>query len=89
MELYLRVRLTVSEGTTQRQAAKHSISRDSVTKMVSYSTTPGYQRRPPIRRAKLYAFVSMIDDWLDEDLKCRERYPSGVGHTAYDLAGLP
>ncbi|WP_149342762.1 hypothetical protein [Neorhizobium sp. P12A] len=45
MELYLRVRLAVSEGMTQRQAAKHfNVSRDSVAKMLSYSTPPGYQR---------------------------------------------
>ena len=54
MELYLKVRLAVSEGMTQRQAAKYfNISRDSVAKMVAYSTPPGYQRRSPIRRPKL------------------------------------
>lgn len=79
MELYLRVRLAVSEGMTQRQAAKHfNISRDSVAKMVSYSTPPGYQRRTPIRRPKLDAFVSMIEQWLDADMEM----PRKQRHTA-------
>ena len=70
MELYLKVGLAVSEGMTRRQAAKHfNISRDSVSKMVSYSTPPGYQRQLPIRRPKLDAFVSTIEHWLEEDLK--------------------
>ena len=79
MELYLKVRLAVSEGMTRRQAAKHfNISRDSVAKMVSYSTPPGYQRQLPIRRPKLDAFVSTIDHWLDEDVKV----PRKQRHTA-------
>ena len=41
MELYLRVRLAVSEGMKKRQTAKHfNISRDSVAKMAAYSTRP-------------------------------------------------
>ena len=79
MELYLRVRLAVSEGMTQRQAAKHfNVSRDSVAKMLSYSTPPGYQRRSPIRRPKLDAFVSTIEHWLEEGLKV----PRKQRHTA-------
>lgn len=79
MELYLKVRLAVSEGMSRRQAAKHfNISRDSVAKMVSYSTPPGYQRRSPILRPKLDAFVSTIEYWLEEDLKV----PRKQRHTA-------
>ncbi len=79
MELYLKVRLAVSEGMSRRQAAKHfNISRDSVAKMLSYSTPSGYQRRSPIRRPKLDAFVSTIDHWLDEDLTV----PRKQRHTA-------
>lgn len=79
MELYLKVRLAVSEGMSRRQAAKHfNISRDSVTKMLSYSTPPGYQRRSAIRRPKLDAFVATVDGWLDEDLKV----PRKQRHTA-------
>src|SRR3546814_12712941 len=79
VELYLRVRLAVSEGMSRRQAAKHfNISRDSVAKMVAYSTPPGYQRRSPIRRPKLDAFVSTIEHWLDEDLTLprKKRHPA-------------
>ena len=79
VELYLKVRLACSEGMTQRQAAKHfNISRDSVAKMLSYSTPPGYQRRSPVRRPKLDALVVTIDQWLDEDLKV----PRKQRHTA-------
>jgi hypothetical protein len=39
VELYLEVRLAVSEGGSRRQTAKHfNIFRDSVAKMMSYST---------------------------------------------------
>ena len=62
MELYLRVRLAVSEGMTKRQAAKHfNISRDTVAKMMSYSVPPGYRRQAPVRRPKLEAFIPIID----------------------------
>jgi len=61
------------------QAAKHfNILRDSVAKMLSYSTPPGYRRRSPIRRPKLDAFVATIDNWLDEDVKV----PRKQRHTA-------
>lgn len=74
MELYLRVRLAASEGMSRRQAAKHfNISRDSMVKMVSYSTPPGYQRQLPIRRPKLDAFVSTIEHWLEGDMKVRRK----------------
>lgn len=54
---------------TLRQAAKHfNVSRDSVAKMLSYSTPPGYLRRSPIRRPKLDAFVSTIEQWLEADM---------------------
>jgi transposase len=79
VELYLKVRLAVSEGMIRHRAAKHfNISRDSVAKMVSYSTPPGYQRQLPIRRPKLDAFVSTIEHWLKEDLKV----PRKQRHTA-------
>ena len=79
MDFYLRVRLACSEGMTQRQAAKHfNISRDTVRKMLSYSTPPGYQRRSPVRRPKLDPFVQTIDRWLDEDVNM----PRKQRHTA-------
>jgi hypothetical protein len=77
--LYLKVRLAVSEGMSQRQAAKHfNISRDSVSKMLAYSTPPGYRRQAPVRRPKLDAFVLTIEQWLEEDLKV----PRKQRHTA-------
>ena len=46
VDLFLKVRLAVSEGMSRREAAKHfNISRDSVAKMMSYSVPPGYQRQ--------------------------------------------
>lgn len=79
VELYLKMRLAVSDGMSRRQAAKQfDISRDSVAKMVSYSTPPSYQRQLPIRRPKLNAFVSTIEHWLEEDLKV----PRKRRHTA-------
>ncbi len=79
MELYLKVRLACLEGMTQRQAAKHfNISRDSVAKMLAYSTPPGYRRQAPVRRPKLNAFVLTIEQWLDDNLKV----PRKQRHTA-------
>ena len=79
VELYLKVRLACSEGMTQRAAAKHfNISRDSVRKMLSYSTPPGYRRQSRVRRPKLDAFVATIDRWLDED----RHVPRKQRHTA-------
>jgi transposase len=64
---------------TQRQAAKHfKISRDTVRKMLSYSTPPGYRHRSPVRRPKLDPFVQTIDRWLDEDVNM----PRKQRHTA-------
>ena len=84
MELYLKVRLACSGGMSRRQAAKHfNISRDSVAKMMAYSTPPGYQRQSPIRRPKLDAYVSTIDHWLDEDVKV----PRKQRHTAKRVFG--
>ena len=48
VELYVKVRLAISEGMSRRQAAKHfNISRDSVAKMMAYSIPPGYQCQSP------------------------------------------
>jgi hypothetical protein len=56
------------------------MSRDTVLKMLSYSTPPGYQRRSPVRRPKLDPFVQTIDRWLDEDVNMPRKQhhtPSG------------
>lgn len=85
MELYLRVRLARSEGMSRRQAAKQfNIWRDSVSKMLSYSTPPGYRRQSPIPRPKLDAVVSTIDHWLDEYVKV----PPKQRHTAKRVFNL-
>ncbi len=46
--------------------------------MLAYSEPPGYRRTAPIRRPKLDAFTSQMDQWLAED---RSR-PRKQRHTA-------
>lgn len=68
MDLYLKVRLACSEGLSQRAAARHfNISRDSVRKMLSFSSPPGYRREKAIKRPRLDGFTEIIDAWLDGD----------------------
>ncbi|PSO09640.1 IS21 family transposase, partial [Sphingobium sp. AEW4] len=68
MELYLKVRLACAEGLSQRSAAKRfNVSRDTVRKMLSYSSPPGYRRQTTPARPKLDGFIATIDDWLDGD----------------------
>jgi len=56
-----------------RQIARDfGISRDSVSKMLTYSEPPGYRRTSPIKRPKLDPYVAQIDSWLAED-KTRPR----------------
>ena len=68
MELYRKVRLACADGMSQRAAARHfNISRDSVRKMLSFSSPPGYRREKAIKRPKLDGFTEIIDAWLDGD----------------------
>jgi len=55
VELYAQVRRSVFvEGLSEREAAKRfGLARETVRKMLRYSTPPGYQRRKPVRRPKL------------------------------------
>jgi transposase len=54
---------------SERAAARHfGISRESVTKMLSFSVPPGYRRTAAIKRPKLDGFTEIIDAWLREDL---------------------
>jgi hypothetical protein len=79
VELYLKVRLAVLEGMSRRQAAKHfNISCDSISEMLSYSTPPCYRRQAAERRPKLDALISIIDRWLENDVKV----PRKQRHTA-------
>ena len=53
---------------SKRAIARHfGISRDSVDKMIVYSTPPGYRRTAPVKRPKLDGFTEIIDRWLRED----------------------
>ena len=74
MDLYLKVRrVHFQDGLSGRQIARDfGISRDSVSKMLMYSEPPGYRRTAPIKRPKLDAFTTQIDQWLSED-KMRPR----------------
>ncbi len=65
---YRKVRLACSEGMSQREAARHfDISRDSVRKMLSFSSPPGYRREKAIKRPKLDGLTEIIDAWLEAD----------------------
>lgn len=82
MELYLKVRLARSEGMSQRELARHfNISRDSVRKMLAFSSPPGYRRTKAIRRPKLDGFTEIIDGWLEGD----KNVPRKQRHTAKQI----
>lgn len=80
MQLYAEVRRSVVvEGLSEREAARRfGLARETVRKMLRYSTPPGYQRRGPARRPKLDPFTGIIDQILSDD---RER-PRKQRHTA-------
>lgn len=69
MELYAAVRRAVYvEGISEREASKRfGIARKTVHKMLGYSAPPGYQRKQPITRPKLEAFLGVIDQILEAD----------------------
>ena len=69
MDLYLKVRRAhFQDGLSGRRIARDfGISRDSVAKMLAYSEPPGYRRTAAIKRPKLDAYISHIDQWLAED----------------------
>ena len=84
MELYLNVRLAhFQDGLSGRQIAlDFGISRDSVSKMLTYSEPPGYRRMTAIKRPKLDEYTDQIEHWLSEDKgRPRKQYartdPSG------------
>ena len=79
VELYHKVRVACADGMSQRAAAKHfNVSRDTVHKMLSYSSPPGYRRQSTPARPKLDGFVAIIDKWLEED----RSVPRKQRHTA-------
>ena len=69
MELYLKVRQAhFQDGLSGRQIARDfGISRDSVSKMLTYSEPPGYRRTVAIKRPKLDEYTDQIEHWLSED----------------------
>ena len=69
VELYAAVRRAVYvEGISQREASKRfGMARKTVHKMLGYSVPPGYQRKQPVKRPKLEAFLGVIDQILEED----------------------
>ena len=71
VELYYRVRRVCNvEGMSIREAARvFGLHRDTVRKMLKYSTPPGYQRSEPPRSPKLDPFKGVIDQILQEDLR--------------------
>jgi transposase len=82
VELYRKVRLARSEVMSQRELARHfNISRDSVRKMLAFSSPPGYRRTKAIRRPKLDGFTEIIDGWLEGD----KTAPRKQRHTAKQI----
>ena len=69
MELYLKVRQAhFQDGLSGRQIARDfGSSRDSVSKMLTYSEPPGYWRTAAIKRPKLDEYTDQIEHWLSED----------------------
>ncbi|HXP08655.1 MAG TPA: IS21 family transposase [Acidobacteriaceae bacterium] len=69
VELYAAVRRAVYvEGISEREASRRfGIARKTVHKMLGYSAPPGYQRKQPVKRPKLEAFLGVIDQILEAD----------------------
>jgi transposase len=69
VELYARVRrAVVVDKMSEREAARQfGLARETVRKMLRYSVPPGYRRQQPARRPKLDAWVSAIDQILEQD----------------------
>ena len=80
VEVYLRIRRAVMvEGMSIREASRvFGLHRDTVSKMLAYSTPPGYRRQTPPRKPKLESFTGVIDRILDDD----HHVPKKQRHTA-------
>ena len=80
VDVYLRVRRAVMvEGMSIREASRvFGLHRDTVRKMLAYSTPPGYRRQTQPRRPKLEPFTGVIERILEED----HRVPRKQQHTA-------
>ena len=85
VELYAAVRLAVVEEELSHHEAprRFGIDRRTVKKMLSYSASPGYRRRKPVRRRKLDEFTGIIDAILEADQA--PDVPAKQRHTAHRI----
>jgi transposase len=86
VKLYLKVRQAhFQDGLSGRQIAQDfGISRDSVSKMLTYSEPPGYRRTAAIKRPKLDEYTDQIEHWLSED-KGRPRKQRHTAKRIFEL----
>ena len=85
VEMYARVRRAcMVEGMSVREASRvFGLHRDTVRKMLAYSSVPpGYRRQDSPRRPKLEPFTGVIDGILEAD----HRVPRKQRHTAKRIA---
>ena len=75
VDVYLRIRRAVMvEGVSVREASRtFGLHRDTVSKMLAYSTPPGYRRQTPPRKPKLDPFTGVIDRILEEDRRVAKK----------------
>ena len=80
MEVYARVRRSVQvDGMSIREAARQfGLARKTVRKMLQYSLPPGYERKKPVQRPMLGAWLGIIDQILVDD----QSQPKKQRHTA-------
>jgi transposase len=69
VDLYRRVRLAChSQGLSSREAARQfGVSRETVSKMLTFSEPPGYRRVEAAKRPKLDGFTDIIDEYIAGD----------------------
>ena len=61
-------RAVVVDKMSEREAARQfGLARETVRKMLRYAVPPGYQRKEPVKRPKLDAWVATIDQILGQD----------------------
>ena len=83
VELYAGIRRAVMvEGLSRREAAKRfGVHRNTITKMLQYSTPPGYRRRERPASKKLGPFMAWIDKVLESDRAVHKKQR----HTAHRI----
>ena len=69
VEMYYQVRRAcLVEGMSEREASRvFGVHRDTVRKMLTNATPPGYMRKSPTRRPKLEPYTGVIDAILEAD----------------------